>query len=323
MGEQSDDHAEILALIHANRISLWTQDFDTYEKCFVHAPYTTRWGWWRPGGTFVRHGWDSIFARVREQFSDPQLKIPTLAFDTKVENLVIRIGVDMAWATFDQVHPGKLLPDHIGPGLTREVRFFERHDGQWRIAFLGFLDNDAHGDKAVVLRLDADGTVLWKSPAAIEALENDDDLVIRGGKIRIRDARADQKLQAAIRWAAQLDSGVMSRHGALPIVLDAGEGVPSRVWWVIADGGMILFSMDQKGIAEDRLEVAAVIYGLSAAQKRLAALVAEGLSLAEIAERMAISANTARTHLNRVFDKTGVRTQAALVRVLLSTAAPV
>jgi DNA-binding CsgD family transcriptional regulator len=51
-------------------------------------------------------------------------------------------------------------------------------------------------------------------------------------------------------------------------------------------------------------------------------LVAEGLSLVDISARMGITANTARTHLNRIFDKTGVRTQPALVRVLLTAMAP-
>ena len=36
---------------------------------------------------------------------------------------------------------------------------------------------------------------------------------------------------------------------------------------------------------------------------------------------MGTTESTARTHLNRVFDKTGVRTQPALVRVLLSAPA--
>jgi len=57
-------------------------------------------------------------------------------------------------------------------------------------------------------------------------------------------------------------------------------------------------------------------------EQRLAALVVEGLALAEIARRMGVTVNTARTHLNRVFDKVGVRTQSALVRVLLTAIAP-
>jgi DNA-binding CsgD family transcriptional regulator len=38
---------------------------------------------------------------------------------------------------------------------------------------------------------------------------------------------------------------------------------------------------------------------------------------------MKIKPSTARTHLERIFDKTGVRSQPALVRLLLLAAAPV
>lgn len=323
MPQSDDDHAEILALIHANRIAIWTQDFAAYERCFVHAPYTTRWGWWRSGGIFVRHGWDEIASRVREQFNKPEFNIPANAYDTTVENLQIRVGGDMAWATFDQIYPSKPIPGDVGPGLTREVRFFERIDGRWRIAFLGFLDNDSGRGDAAILRLDPDGKVLWQSPAAIAAMGDDDDLVIRNGRLRIRDSRSDQKLQAAIGWAGQLDQGVMSRHGAMPILIEAGEGLPTRICWVIADGGMILFSLGEPELSQNRLDMAAVIYGLSPAQKRLAGQVIEGRTLNEIAALMGISVATARTHLQRIFDKTGIHNQPALVRVLLSVSAPV
>lgn len=322
MAETSADEAAILEVIHRNRIALWTQDFELYRTCFVEAPHLTRWGWWKPGGTFVRHGWDEISARVLEQFKDKSLFVPAFAHDAKVENLRIRVGADMAWATFDQVYPHRVFEGHTGPGLTREVRFFEKHNGKWLIAFLGFLDNDAATADSISIRLADDGTVIWTSPAATKIIEAGDDIVIRNGRLRIRDSRTDARLQAAIRWAALLDTGVMSTRGAMPIVLEAGDGLPSRVWWVIRDGGMILFSLADRGLSESRLNVAAAVYGLSPAQRRLTQLVSEGLSLTEIATRMGIAANTARTHLQRVFDKTGVRTQPALVRVLLTAAAP-
>ena len=40
------------------------------------------------------------------------------------------------------------------------------------------------------------------------------------------------------------------------------------------------------------------------------------------AERLSVSVNTARTQLRRIFEKTGVHNQSALVRLMLSIAPP-
>jgi DNA-binding CsgD family transcriptional regulator len=321
MADQSDDHAEILALIHANRIAIWMRNFDGWADCFVHEPYLTRFGWWHIGGVFNRRGWDEISGRLRRDMIENPEPRPHLAYDTTVENLVLRVHGDMAWASFEQRYPGRPV-DQFRPGLTYEFRVFERQDGKWKIAALGLLDSGAgHADEATV-QLDAEGRVVWLSPTAKAALAEDDDLVIRNGKLRVRDSRTDRKLQAAVHWAAGLDSAYMSTRGAVPVLMDAGDGLPTKIWWVIVNAGLIHFSFGDNRISEQRLDVAALVYGLSPAQKQLGGLVAEGLSLNEIAGRMGITANTARTHLQRVFDKTGVRTQPALVRVLLSAAAP-
>jgi DNA-binding CsgD family transcriptional regulator len=75
-------------------------------------------------------------------------------------------------------------------------------------------------------------------------------------------------------------------------------------------------------LAEERLETAAVVYGLSPSQVRLAEQIIGGQSLGDAAERLKVSVATTRTQLQRMFDKTGVRSQPALVRALLSVAAP-
>ena len=56
MGE-AEDREEIIALIHANRIGIWTKNFELWSGCFVHADYLTRWGYNVQGGTSIRHGW--------------------------------------------------------------------------------------------------------------------------------------------------------------------------------------------------------------------------------------------------------------------------
>lgn len=114
----------------------------------------------------------------------------------------------------------------------------------------------------------------------------------------------------------------MSTHAARPIAVDAGDERPMHVYWLAMAAGEITFSFGSDRISEEQLDMAATIYALSPTQKQLAALVAEGLPVPEIARRMRIRTSTAGTHLQRIFDKTGVRTQPALVRILLSVVAP-
>jgi DNA-binding CsgD family transcriptional regulator len=318
MSDHDSDRDAIIALIHRNRIAIWTHDFDLWEACFVHADYTARWGWWQAGGMFARRGWDDIARRLR---SNPPPAIDAYAYDTKLLNLSLQIGDGMAWATFDQLYPEGASRYGGGTGLVREARVFEKHDGEWKIAFLCMMTGVPGGPR--IVHLDAAGRIVFRSDAAAEAMAADDNIIVRNGALRFRDRRADRMLREAVAWASTLDSGFMSTHGALPILVEAGEGLPTGIYWVIADAGLVLFSFGDPALSERRLDMAARVYGLSPAQRILAGHVAEGLTLTEIAERMQVTANTARTHLNRVFDKTGVRTQPALVRVLLTAIAPV
>ncbi len=59
------------------------------------------------------------------------------------------------------------------------------------------------------------------------------------------------------------------------------------------------------------------LHSPSAAQRIAADHIAAASTLPEIAAAMGVTASTARTHLDRVFEKAGVRNQTALVRVLL------
>ena len=321
MSDQDADRDAIIALIHRNRIAVWTGDIDLWESCMVHTEYMTRYGWWRGGGPYLVRGFSNLSTRLRANHPPPDLDN---AYKTTVEDLSLQIRGDTAWATFIQQYPNHIhIPDHIGPGRRYELRVFERHDGEWKIALIGVLDNDAGQVGSASLRLDSSGRILWQSQAGTEALDADDDVLVRAGILHFRNRSSDRQLQENLAWAATAGTGYVQLNGARPIVVDAGEGVPTKIYWIIADSGMIQFSFAQQKLDERRLALAATIYGLSPAQLTLATLVAEGLSLPEIAERMSVTANTARTHLNRIFDKVGVRTQPALVRVLLMAVSPI
>ncbi len=60
--------------------------------------------------------------------------------------------------------------------------------------------------------------------------------------------------------------------------------------------------------------------GLSARESELTALLLEGASLAEAAQRMGVAEATTRTSLNRIYDKLGVRRQSDLMRLFWGSA---
>ena len=60
---------------------------------------------------------------------------------------------------------------------------------------------------------------------------------------------------------------------------------------------------------------AAERFGLTAAEGRLLAHLLDGLALKEAARRLGVANTTARTHLQKIFDKTGVRCQTELQRM--------
>lgn len=59
-------------------------------------------------------------------------------------------------------------------------------------------------------------------------------------------------------------------------------------------------------------------YGLTAAEERLALLILQGLRLGEAEIVLGIRHSTARTHMKRIYAKTGTHRQVELVRLLMS-----
>jgi DNA-binding CsgD family transcriptional regulator len=63
-------------------------------------------------------------------------------------------------------------------------------------------------------------------------------------------------------------------------------------------------------------------FGLTGAESRLLQLIGNGVCVKEGAQRLGVSINTVRTHLQHVFQKTGTRRQAELVRLVLGSRSP-
>lgn len=81
-------------------------------------------------------------------------------------------------------------------------------------------------------------------------------------------------------------------------------------------GALALFLAHPGSEAHTDPQLLRALLGLTMAEARLAAVLCEGLSLVEAAQRLGIAHNTAKVQLRAVFAKTGVRRQAQLVALM-------
>jgi DNA-binding CsgD family transcriptional regulator len=211
-------------------------------------------------------------------------------------------------------------------GLTHELKIFHREGGEWRIACLALLHGSVEHETAPLIQVDADARVVWMNRQARARIDGHPALAVAGGRLRARRRDSDAALREALDWAfEELRQHVSPMHTprqARAVSLGEDDMTAPLVCWVLIEDGKALVSFDDAERLARRIDLAAEIYRLSPAQIRLARLIIDGHDLVAASDALGVSVNTLRTQLQRIFDKTGVRTQAALVRALLSAEAP-
>ncbi|MCE7062367.1 nuclear transport factor 2 family protein [Dyadobacter sp. CY343] len=130
------EQTQILQLIDTESKAFWDKDYNKWAACWVHAPYIRTMGWWKDGGVTVVKGWDERDSRTKGYMKDFPKPNPQ---NVRRENINVRIFKDAAWVTFDQYGTDTGEPLLDMPGLSRETRFLEKHNGQWKIAYAGWL----------------------------------------------------------------------------------------------------------------------------------------------------------------------------------------
>jgi hypothetical protein len=132
------EKAAIVEVIERQAAAFWAKDFERWADTWVHAPYVRRLGWSDTGGVVSVEGWEAIAARMQKSMAaDPK---PNLTPARLVrEHLEFRIYGDVAWLTFEQHGVATGEPRFDMPGLSYETRILEKHDGEWRVAYLGYL----------------------------------------------------------------------------------------------------------------------------------------------------------------------------------------
>jgi hypothetical protein len=139
--DYAKEQTKILQLIETESKAFWDKDYNKWAACWVHEPYIRTMGWWKDGGVTIVKGWEERGPRTKgfmKEFPEPSPQ------NVRRENINVRILQDAAWVTFDQYGTDTGEPILDMPGLSRETRFLEKHNGQWKIVYVGWL---LEGDK--------------------------------------------------------------------------------------------------------------------------------------------------------------------------------
>lgn len=315
------DKAAIISRIKTETRAYWEKDWETWVNCWVHQPYVRREGWWSLGGITRRIGWDEVRERMRSQFQ----KYPEpnrSAYEFRMENVTVRAGADIAWVTYDEHAPDTGEPAMDMPGVTHEIKILEKHDGEWLLAYNGYLHHTVHQIDYPLLEVDSTGRVLWQNEQSARELSNGCALKIVGDRVFGSKKADSARLMDALGWAASLCDIADPQSGTLPIVLYSDESDQFQLCWVMANSGKIFVAINNQKLVEKRLAAAALIHGLTPAQTRLLREIVSGHDLPSAATKLGVKPTTLRTQLQRIYDKVGVRNQPALVSILMSSIAP-
>jgi DNA-binding CsgD family transcriptional regulator len=179
-----------------------------------------------------------------------------------------------------------------------------------------------------VIFLDRRCRVIEMNSSARRIVEAGDGLRIERGVLAAFCTRAEVQLQQMIFGAAALDSGRFLQHGGA-LSLPRPESRRPLSAMVAPTGVTGVFPTSRSARVVVLIEEPArrtntpsaefvKDHKLSPAEAQLAARLVSGLSLRQAAAALGIRDSTVRSHLKRVFVKTGARRQAELVRRVLT-----
>jgi len=315
----ADDLALISAVIRAETQAFQDDDISAWSDCWVQDERTQDVYVSSTAGLSVINGWAAVSAHMQHTFQN-DLGCQMVRFGQ--DKMRITVSGDTAWAVFDGWNENK-------DGVVMEsfeTRILERQSDGWKIVYALFVHQ--HGDDLGdgVLSVDKGGRIIWASSGALERIKQHPVLTISSGRVRALRLDWDKALQSAILQAGRY-------HGHFELHKFAEEtGGPFSYPAILGetdDGGVAVahisvrdcvtyIQIDGDGLLDRRLAVARAVFGLSDQQLRIAGHIANGEGLKSAAATLGISVNTARTHLARLYEKTGVSSQTALVRLLLT-----
>ena len=157
-------------------------------------------------------------------------------------------------------------------------------------------------------------------------------IAARKGRLSVSDRMANEELTEAIEIARRNEAaigkagigisiGSPADEPAVAHVLPLGRG-DVRTRLMPQATAAVFVTMPRTRFGFD-FGVLGRAYGLTAAEIRVCRSLTCGLAPADVAEQLGVSLSTVKTHMARIFSKTGVSRQADLVALIEQIAPPI
>jgi DNA-binding CsgD family transcriptional regulator len=200
-----------------------------------------------------------------------------------------------------------------------------------KIAESGTFSDTLDGLDAGLCLVGANGRIIHANLAGRAMLDAGDILCDVGGRLVACDAQAHQTLREVFAAAEQGDAALGIKGIAVPLIGRDGEryvahalpltsGARRRAG-IIYTAVAALF-VRKAALAMPRSEVIGKAFKLTPTELRVLLAIVEVGGVPEVATALGVADTTVRTHVNRLFEKTGVKRQADLVKLVAGYATP-
>ena len=177
------------------------------------------------------------------------------------------------------------------------------------------------------------GRIIYMNPAAERQVRTSNALRVEHDRLAPVDRTARAAMSKALAEAMTDEAGTPT--GGITLALPAGEntglvatilpltrGERQNICGAFAATAAI-FVQDPIVVPQFPGEAFAKLYGLTGGELRVLLAMAPGLGVKEAAEVLGISETTTKTHVQRIFAKTGTSKQTELLHLLMSSTPPV
>lgn len=220
---------------------------------------------------------------------------------------------------------------HLTPHMQRAMLVRQKLQQQNALETTSVRTLDAL--RTAVLLLDADGHITHANASAREILDEADVLRSVHGRLVTSDLNADRMLRQALAGTALGDRSMMSANISLHLTARNGSHYVGNLLPLTA-GRRQMFGASYEACAVLFVSKAALetivapdlirkLFKLTPAELRVFLAIVEIGGVPDVARSMGIAETTIKTHLTRIFTKTGTKRQADLVRLVAAFTSPI